>query len=299
MEYSGCEFLEQRTLSFNKCRTLGTRDSNVLQMAALPSRDLSLQRRPRGKHAVICNITSAIMVIFRESLWGLPSGIVVKFTSSASQPGIHRFGSQAWNQHCSLGHAMVASHIKQKKIGTDVSSVTVILLQKIKNSLHEFRTKVKTVNSCGGKSSRKASQKNDTQMTRRRAVEGVQVIPGSVCHVSRQRGRTHLLFGERKIVQCGEKTRLTEGSLGRTEMRKGWMRCCAGGNDWFLFSVFYMLSNIYSSQKSYVWYYYPHFAQMKSKTRKGKNITKNISNLHGWKVAEAGFGFTSNLEPVF
>ena len=46
------------------------------------------------------------------------------------QPRILGFGSWAQTQHHLSSHAMVACHIKQRKIGTDVSSVTVFLKQK-------------------------------------------------------------------------------------------------------------------------------------------------------------------------
>ena len=36
--------------------------------------------------------------------------------------GVHGFGSRARTQHCSSSHTVVASHMKQKKIGSDVSS---------------------------------------------------------------------------------------------------------------------------------------------------------------------------------
>ena len=42
-------------------------------------------------------------------------------------PRVHRFRSQAWTWHCLSGHAVAVSHIKYRKIGTDVSSVTIFL----------------------------------------------------------------------------------------------------------------------------------------------------------------------------
>ena len=45
------------------------------------------------------------------------------------RPRVCGFGSQAWTQHSSSSHTMVASHIKWRKIGADVGSVAVLLKQ--------------------------------------------------------------------------------------------------------------------------------------------------------------------------
>ena len=53
-----------------------------------------------------------------------------KSKCSPSQPGVCRFGSQAQTQHHSSSHAVAVSHIKQRKIGTDVSSGPIFLIKK-------------------------------------------------------------------------------------------------------------------------------------------------------------------------
>ena len=64
---------------------------------------------------------------------GWPGGIVVKFAHSASVA----WGLWVWISGTDLAplvsHAVAASHIKQRKIGTDVSLVTVFLKQKEKD----------------------------------------------------------------------------------------------------------------------------------------------------------------------
>ena len=62
----------------------------------------------------------------------LRAGLVAKRLGSRTllqRPRVHRFGSQAQTYTPSSSHAVEASHIKQRKIGTD-SSVTILLKQK-------------------------------------------------------------------------------------------------------------------------------------------------------------------------
>ena len=60
-----------------------------------------------------------------------PSGVVVKFVLSASAPrGITGSDPRCRPSTACPATLWQASHIKQKKIGTDVSSVTIFLKQK-------------------------------------------------------------------------------------------------------------------------------------------------------------------------
>ena len=66
----------------------------------------------------------------------LRARMVAQWLSSRTplrQPGVHGFRSYIQTQHCSSSHIVAASHIKQKKTGTDVSSATIFLKKK-KNS---------------------------------------------------------------------------------------------------------------------------------------------------------------------
>ena len=47
------------------------------------------------------------------------------------RPGVHRFGSWVWTWHRLASHAVVGvPHIKERKMGTDVSSGPVFLSKK-------------------------------------------------------------------------------------------------------------------------------------------------------------------------
>ena len=59
--------------------------------------------------------------------WGWPGGVVVKFAHSTSVAGVYRLGCQVPTWYYSSGHAVVASHIKWRKTGTDVSSGQIFL----------------------------------------------------------------------------------------------------------------------------------------------------------------------------
>lgn len=63
-------------------------------------------------------------------------------------------------------------------------------------------------------------------------------------HVLNLRAGKHLLFGERKIIQCDERIGWVDGNEGKNwgEERDDWM--LVGSNDQPLFSMFYMSFNM-------------------------------------------------------
>ena len=63
-----------------------------------------------------------------------PHGAVVKFSGSLRWPRVRQFGSQVQTWHCLTSHAVVGvPHIKQRKMGTDVSSGLGFLSKKEEN----------------------------------------------------------------------------------------------------------------------------------------------------------------------
>ena len=67
-----------------------------------------------------------------------PGGVGVKFAHSASAAGSSqvRIPGRDLTQHSSSSHTVAVSHIKQKKIGTDVSSGPILLTKKRKKGLN-------------------------------------------------------------------------------------------------------------------------------------------------------------------
>ena len=68
--------------------------------------------------------------------WGWPSGLVVTFANSA----LVAWGSQVWvpgaNLTLLVKPHLAASHMKERKIGTDVSSATIFFKQKEEDQQH-------------------------------------------------------------------------------------------------------------------------------------------------------------------
>ena len=94
-------------------------------------RDKTGSRIPSDKIDSLRNVMKSDILRFKNISWGRPSGATVKCTRSASWPRVHRFGSLVRTRHHLACHAVVGvSHIKWRKMGTDVSSGPVFLSKK-------------------------------------------------------------------------------------------------------------------------------------------------------------------------
>ena len=68
--------------------------------------------------------------IMKKARRGQPSRVVVKFTCSVPAAWGLQVQIPGTDQHHSSSHTVAVSHIKQSKIGTDISSVMIFLKQK-------------------------------------------------------------------------------------------------------------------------------------------------------------------------
>ena len=72
-----------------------------------------------------------LSVIFDKNTFrGQRGSIVVRFVHHTSAAWGSQVRILAWTQHCLSSHTVAASHIKWRKIGADVGSMTVFLKQR-------------------------------------------------------------------------------------------------------------------------------------------------------------------------
>ena len=98
----------------------------------------------RTKHHFLPNYgrqNSVLLPLLEESKGGQPGGAAVKCARFTSQwPRVHWFGSWVQTRHHLARHAVVGvSHIKQRKMGTDVSSRPGFLSKKRKTGSSQLR----------------------------------------------------------------------------------------------------------------------------------------------------------------
>ena len=116
----------QIVLNYEKNSSLENFTSNMMMKRKTESRSCI----ERTKWFSNINCQYLVAAISEAQFRGWPSGVVVKFVLSP----LAAWGSQVQiTTHCSSSRAVVVFHIKQRKIGTEVSSAIIFLQQKVED----------------------------------------------------------------------------------------------------------------------------------------------------------------------